>query len=150
MRLLLALFVWNAFVWWGGVGWGGGGVVFWPNILSILVLIEIRIRIKTRLWQLCCPASPKLLLGLDLGLGYDNFKSDLWFVSFITCHWNFKFEMCHKFLLWYSNSDFEQPPSLMASSLNFDINKLQQGDSMIRFVCLSVWMSKNSKLKNDL
>ena len=34
------------------VGWRGGGVVvFWPNILSILVLIEIRIRIKTRLWQ---------------------------------------------------------------------------------------------------
>ena len=32
--------------WW----WGGGG--FWPNILSILVLIEIMIRIKTRLWQL--------------------------------------------------------------------------------------------------
>ena len=22
--------------------------------------------------QLCCPASPKLLLGLDLGLGCDN------------------------------------------------------------------------------
>ena len=22
--------------------------------------------------QLCCPASPKLLLGLDLGLGFDN------------------------------------------------------------------------------
>ena len=31
------------------VGWWGGGVVFRPNILSILVLIEIRIRIKTRL-----------------------------------------------------------------------------------------------------
>ena len=32
------------------VGWGGG-VVGWfrPNIWSILVLIEIRIRIKTRL-----------------------------------------------------------------------------------------------------
>ena len=29
---------------WGG--WGGFG----PNILSLLVLIEIRIRIKTRLW----------------------------------------------------------------------------------------------------
>ena len=28
------------------VGWGGG---FGPNILSLLVLIEIRIRIKTRL-----------------------------------------------------------------------------------------------------
>ena len=25
---------------------------FWPNILSLLVLIEIRIRIKTRIWQL--------------------------------------------------------------------------------------------------
>ena len=25
---------------------------FWPNILSLQVLIEIRIRIKTRLWQL--------------------------------------------------------------------------------------------------
>ena len=24
--------------------------------------------------QLCCPASPKLLLGLDLGLGCDNFS----------------------------------------------------------------------------
>ena len=24
--------------------------------------------------QLCCPASPKLLLGLDLGLGCDNMK----------------------------------------------------------------------------
>ena len=23
--------------------------------------------------QLCCPASPKLLLGLDLGLGCDNY-----------------------------------------------------------------------------
>ena len=32
----------------GGVGWGGGYD------------------------QLCCPASPKLLLGLDLGLGCDN------------------------------------------------------------------------------
>ena len=42
------------------VGWGGGGVVvgwwsgggvgwFRPNIRSLLVLIEIRIRIKTRL-----------------------------------------------------------------------------------------------------
>jgi len=30
------------------VGWGG----FWPNVLSLLVLIEIRMRIKTRLWQL--------------------------------------------------------------------------------------------------
>ena len=29
-----------------GVGWWGG---FGPNILSLLVLIEIRIRIKTRL-----------------------------------------------------------------------------------------------------
>ena len=27
--------------------------------------------------QLCCPASPKLLLGLDLGLGCDNFVSTL-------------------------------------------------------------------------
>ena len=25
--------------------------------------------------QLCCPASPKLLLGLDLGLGCDNTSS---------------------------------------------------------------------------
>ena len=25
--------------------------------------------------QLCCPASPKLLLGLDLGLGCDNVNS---------------------------------------------------------------------------
>ena len=25
--------------------------------------------------QLCCPASPKLLLGLDLGLGCDNCNS---------------------------------------------------------------------------
>ena len=24
--------------------------------------------------RLCCPASPKLLLGLDLGLGCDNFQ----------------------------------------------------------------------------
>ena len=24
--------------------------------------------------QLCCPASPKLMLGLDLGLGRDNKK----------------------------------------------------------------------------
>ena len=32
-----------------GVGWGGGYD------------------------QLCCPASPKLLLGLDLGLGCDNY-----------------------------------------------------------------------------
>ena len=32
--------------WWGGVvGWGG----FWPNKLSLLVLIEMRIRIKTPL-----------------------------------------------------------------------------------------------------
>ena len=32
---------------WGGVGgWVGG---FGPNILSLLVLIEVRIRIKTRL-----------------------------------------------------------------------------------------------------
>ena len=27
--------------------------------------------------QLCCPASPKLLLGLDLGLGCDNLKLKL-------------------------------------------------------------------------
>ena len=32
---------------WVGVGWGGYD-------------------------QLCCPASPKLLLGLDLGLGWGN------------------------------------------------------------------------------
>ena len=36
---------------WGGVGWGGGVGGY---------------------DQLCCPASPKLLLGLDLGLGCDN------------------------------------------------------------------------------
>ena len=29
--------------------------------------------------QLCCPASPKLLLGLDLGLGCDNISSILTF-----------------------------------------------------------------------
>ena len=38
---------------WGGVGWGGVG---WGGCYD----------------QLCCPASPKLLLGLDLGLGSDN------------------------------------------------------------------------------
>ena len=27
--------------------------------------------------QLCCPASPKLLLGLDLGLGCDNYELDV-------------------------------------------------------------------------
>ena len=39
----------------GGVGWVGwvGGVGGYD--------------------QLCCPASPKLLLGLDLGLGCDNY-----------------------------------------------------------------------------
>ena len=38
---------------WGGVGWvGWGGVGCYD--------------------QLCCPASPKLLLGLDLGLGCDK------------------------------------------------------------------------------
>ena len=36
---------------WGGVGWGGYD-------------------------QLCCQASPKLLLGLDLGLGCDNFHQN--------------------------------------------------------------------------
>ena len=37
-------------------GWGGvGGVGGWGGYD-----------------QLCCPASPKLLLGLDLGLGCDN------------------------------------------------------------------------------
>ena len=45
LRLLLALFVSNDFVWWGGVGGYD---------------------------QLCRPASPKLLLGLDLGLGCDK------------------------------------------------------------------------------
>ena len=44
--LLATLFVKNTFVWIGG--WGGCYD------------------------QLCCPASPKLLLGLDLGLGCDN------------------------------------------------------------------------------
>ena len=43
LRLLLALFVRNDFVW---VGW----IVGYD--------------------QLCCPASPHLLLGLDEGLGY--------------------------------------------------------------------------------
>ena len=38
---------------WGGVGWVGWGGVGGYD-------------------QLCCPASPKLLLGLDLGLGCDN------------------------------------------------------------------------------
>ena len=42
LSLLLALFVSNDFVWVGGYD------------------------------QLCCPASPKLLLGLDLGLCCDN------------------------------------------------------------------------------
>ena len=51
MRLLLALFVRNDFVWGGVGGLGGGGGYD----------------------QLCCPASPKLLLGLDLGLGCDNY-----------------------------------------------------------------------------
>ena len=37
-------------------GWGGGGGVGWVGGYD----------------QLCCPASPKLLLGLDLGLGCDN------------------------------------------------------------------------------
>ena len=41
----MTLFVWEDFVWLGG--WGNYD-------------------------QLCCPASPKLLLGLDLGLGCDN------------------------------------------------------------------------------
>ena len=27
--------------------------------------------------QLCCPASPKLLLGLDLGLGCDNISEQI-------------------------------------------------------------------------
>ena len=38
--------------WWGSevvLGWGDGSVGFEPNILSLLVLIEIRIRIKIRL-----------------------------------------------------------------------------------------------------
>ena len=38
--------------WWVGEvvgGWGGGWFGLGPNILSLLVLIEIRIRIKTRL-----------------------------------------------------------------------------------------------------
>ena len=48
LRLLLALFVRNDFVC-GGLGWWGGGYD-----------------------QLCCPASPKLLFGLDLGLDCDN------------------------------------------------------------------------------
>ena len=50
LRLLIALFVSNDFVWVVGVG----GYV-----------------------QLCCPASPKLLLGLDLGLGCNNFSGSL-------------------------------------------------------------------------
>ena len=39
--------------WVGWVGWGGVGGVSGYD-------------------QLCCPASPKLLLGLDLGLRCDN------------------------------------------------------------------------------
>ena len=38
--------------------------------------------------QLCCPASPKLLLGLDLGLGCDN-------SNLHTCH-NPHVMICHK------------------------------------------------------
>ena len=40
----------------GWVGWGG-----WGGVGGCYD-------------QLCCPASPKLLLGLDLGLGCDNYK----------------------------------------------------------------------------
>ena len=40
--------------------------------------------------QLCCPASPKLLLGLDLGLGCDNYMQEDTFYSEIyyklICH----------------------------------------------------------------
>ena len=34
--------------------------------------IAVRVRFRARLCQLCCPASSKLLLGLDLRLGCDN------------------------------------------------------------------------------
>ena len=41
-------------------GWvGGGGWVGWVGVVGGYD-------------QLCCPASPKLLLGLDLGIGCDN------------------------------------------------------------------------------
>ena len=46
------------------VGWGGGGG-FWPNIWSILVLIEIRIRIKTMLWQLPLELVLKLKIVIE-------------------------------------------------------------------------------------
>ena len=36
--------------------------------------------------QLCCPASPKLLLGLDLGLGCDNKQK-------VIMRWDYKFEL---------------------------------------------------------
>ena len=40
------------------MGWGGVGGVGWGGVGCYD--------------QLCCPTSPKLLLGLDLGLGCDN------------------------------------------------------------------------------
>ena len=42
----------------GGVGLAGVGWVGWGGVGGYD--------------QLCCPASPKLLLGLDLGLGCDK------------------------------------------------------------------------------
>ena len=32
--------------------------------------------------QICCPASPKLLLGLDLGLGCDNNADSYFYEAF--------------------------------------------------------------------
>ena len=51
---------------WVPGGWGGVGLLwvkFWPNILSLLVLIQMRIRIKTRLWMSLVAAQSSLRLG---------------------------------------------------------------------------------------
>ena len=62
LGLLLALFVSNDFVW---VVWVGGWMCGCYD-------------------QKCCPASPKLLLGLDLGLGCDNFLQQF-YSSLVNC-----------------------------------------------------------------
>ena len=50
------------------MGWGGVGWVGWGGVGGCYD-------------QLCCPASPKLLLGSDLGLGCDNYLAVLGEIS---------------------------------------------------------------------
>ena len=52
---------------WGGVGWGGYDQLCCPASPKLLLGLDLGLGCVN-----CCPATSKLLLGLDLRLGCDN------------------------------------------------------------------------------